>query len=132
VIQLPWNTTTRILTSTYGNFGPNDAMVIAFTTGSVPTPPGTVVKILMGEYIDGPATRTATLSPNSCDFSHQASYGANSGGTSVNLPFLVGPSYIVGYYATIPFNSTWYVNVKTVNGQASNNMYLYFLKPGGV
>jgi hypothetical protein len=55
-------------TSTAGSFGPTDAVVVRFTTGSLTTTQTNTGSIQAVEYLDPQATRFGALSNTPCDF----------------------------------------------------------------
>jgi hypothetical protein len=68
LIDVTWGVTAQSFTSQAGGFGPNDAVVIRFTT---PGNSGTLTKkglIAGAEYGDAPNTRYGTMSTQPCDF----------------------------------------------------------------
>jgi hypothetical protein len=135
VMVMNWANPTRLLTSSYGGFGANDAVVVQFTTGSVAS--NTLVTLAAAEYGSTPSYRIATLSTTPCDFSRQPDWGANSEGNSVSLPFVVISGNTYGFYPKLKGNTTYYVNIK--NGPNANcaanancNMLIELSKPAGI
>lgn len=114
VIKIDWNSGSdqRLFTSTEGAFGPNDAVVVEFTPGSIPTPNNNLARISAGEYGTNPSTRIATLSATPCDWSAQSTYGASSSGTSVTVPFTVANPNNYGYYPILNSNTAYFFNIK--------------------
>ena len=119
----------------FSGIGPNDAMVVRFTTGSN-TSGANLPKISGAEYGTPASSRTAVLSTSACDFSAPPAlgWGAVSYGSSVNVYFTVGPNNS-GYYPALSPNTTYYLNVRTDPGGACStsgacNMFFQLSKPG--
>lgn len=112
VLNASWANPVRLYTKDAGGFGPNDAVVVIFKTGSVGTPNNNLGRIGGAEYQDGPSTRLSALSPKPCDWSAQEAQGALSNGTSVSVPFSVKPGTGFGYYPELNQVTTYYYNVK--------------------
>ena len=97
------------------DFGPNDALVYRFTTGSK-------ASIYRGsvsgaEYGSSPSARTATLSASPCDFGGGLfPPGTSTSGNTVLLQFYVNTAAQSGYYATLAPNTTYYINILNVPG----------------
>ena len=126
VMVANWQNPQRMYTSSYGGFGPTDALVIQFTAGSGSST-NNLPRLAGAEYNAAPAQRQATLSPTPCDFGHQPMPGANAAGTTITIPFAVGTGNNYGYYATVPSNATWYLNVKNVpSGGCTSDCNMFF------
>jgi len=141
-VDLPWNSTdssTRILTSNYGGFGANDALVVRLT------PPAGVGSfsagtISMAEYGGGPLTRFSTISTTPCDFGQGSWFSAYnvSTGTSLSYSLQVGGSQSAWVFMMIP-GTSYYLNVKnttytgtqTCTAGSQCNMFLDFYRPPG-
>ncbi len=141
-IDLPWASTdssTRLLTSNYGGFGRNDAVVVRLSPpgGSASYSSGTVS---MAEYGGGPVTRFSTISTTPCDFSQAGWFSLYnvSTGTSLSYSLQVGGSQQAWITMLIP-GTKYYLNVKntTYTGTESCtsgvncDMFLDFYKPPG-
>ncbi len=133
VIDMTWSSPTRMLTS---GFGPNDALVVRFTTGTVNSPINNLPKLVAAEYGSPPSDRRATLSDTACDFGTGLSLGASVAANTITSIFSVGPNNTF-YYPALSQSKTYYLNIK--NGPASTcaasgscNMYVELLKPGGL
>jgi hypothetical protein len=139
VIDLPWvNTTssTPILTSTRGGFGPNDALVIKIVapTGTISAAPGSLAG---AEYGGGPVQRFATLSTSPCDFSGSSWFVNKWTGPTISVGLKVGggPAPYTGLVQPgVPF----FLNIRNTNqyGQPSCsgsqcNMFFHFARPAG-
>ncbi len=119
VVTMPWLSSTRQIQP----MGPNDIIVVQFTTGST-TISTNLPKINMVEYGSPPSSRFGTLSPTPCDFSQQPAFSANVGpSNSMSIYFAVGPTPGVfqGYYALLQTNTTYYFNVKNVLPSSCQN-----------
>jgi len=116
VVDMDWNNQQRMLT---GGINATDAVVVRFTTG----PNNTSATITGAEFGGQQSPRVGLLSPNSCDFATppQLGWGASVYGSTVYMPFTVGPGG--GYYGALAPNTTYYVNVKTTGGCTSCGMY---------
>jgi hypothetical protein len=67
VITAAWTGNTILYTSNAGNFGPNDAVIVQFTTSSVTT--STSSGSISGvQYVDPDTARSWALSDKPCDF----------------------------------------------------------------
>lgn len=144
VLTANWATPIRL----YAPFGPSDAVVVVFTTGSVSTPNNNLGHIGGAEWGTNPSTRLAALSPKPCDWSNQnwpqhlpgipADYpGASSSGNSVNVPFAVGSGANFGFYPILELNTTYYFNIKNDASagcavQGSCDMFLDLAHPPGM
>lgn len=107
---MTWSEATTIQS---GAFGPNDAWVIQFTTGSTDSGAGGLVRLQGAEFTGPPAPRQWTLSPIAGDFGPQAMPGAQGyGSPSVTALFVVGSGDDFGFYPTIPQSTTWYLNIR--------------------
>jgi hypothetical protein len=132
VVDMNWASPQQLRTS---GIGPNDAIVVRFTTGSN-TSGANLPKISGAEYGTPASSRTAVLSTSACDFSAPPALGwaAVSYGTSVGVYFTVGPNN-TGYYPPLTPNTTYYFNVRTDPGAACTgsgacNMFFQLSKPG--
>jgi hypothetical protein len=139
-IDMPWQSTdsgSRILSSNYGGFGANDALVVRLTApaGSASYSTGT---ISMAEYGGGPVTRFSTISTTPCDFSQAGWFSLYnvSTGTSLSYSLQVGGAQGAYVFLMQP-GTTYYLNVenKTYEGAptcpGTCNMFLDFYKPPG-
>ena len=136
-LTMDWNAPARLYTKDFGGMGPNDAVVVAFTTGSITSPSNSLPRIVAAEWQSGPSTRIATLSPKPCDWTAQAWAGGSTSGATVTIPFTVGNTYNYGYYMIVPLMTTYYYNIKNdaSPGCASNgvcDMAVDLTKPGGM
>src|SRR5207248_2445836 len=141
-IDMPWSSTdssSRLLTSNFGGFGSNDAMVVRISPpgGSGSYSSGTVS---MAEYGGGPITRFSTISTTPCDWSQAGWFSAYnvSTGTSLSYSLQVGGSQQAWITLLMP-GTTYYLNVKnttytgtqTCPSGSQCNMFLDFYKPPG-
>jgi hypothetical protein len=141
-IDLGWtstDSTTRFLTSNYGGFGRNDAMVVRLTPpgGSSSYSSGTIT---MAEYGGGPITRFSTISTTPCDFSQSGWFSIYnvSTGTSLSYSLQVGGGQQAWIMLLIP-GTPYYLNVKnttytgtqTCTSGSNCDMFLDFYKPPG-
>lgn len=139
-LTMNWASPTRLYTSTVGGMGPNDVVVVTFTTGNVSSPDNNLPSIRAAEWVDGPSTREAALSSKACDFTggDLAQYGGTlNSGTSVSVPFAVGTGSNWGYYPKLLLNTTYYYNIKNASNPAcaatgSCNMAIDLVKPAGM
>jgi hypothetical protein len=67
VITAAWTGNTVLYTSSAGNFGPNDAIIVQFTTSSVTTSTSSG-SISAVQYVDPDTSRSFVLSDKPCDF----------------------------------------------------------------
>ncbi len=116
VIPMTWSTATRVITQNYGNFNPNDAVVVQFTTGNTTSSTGNLPRIVGAEWIDPLYNRQAVLSATPCDWSPQATSLATSNGTSTSNPFTVANPNNYGLYPILSKNTTYYLNIKNAAG----------------
>jgi len=145
-IDLPWQSTdssTRVLTSNYGGFGSNDALVVRFTApaGSASYSAGWVS---MAEWGGGPLTRYSQISTSPCDFTLAStpanwnvqynvstgaslSYSLQAGGSQGPYIFLMQPG--TSYYLNV--KNTTYQGTSTCPSGSQCNMFLDFFKPPG-
>jgi hypothetical protein len=135
ILDIDWNNPQVVLTGTSGGVGPNDAIVVRFTTGAGANP-GFFGNITGAEYTSDPSTRAASLSATMCDFNSTLGFGASSTSNTVTVNFSVG-SNSSGYYPALQPNTTYYYNVKQLPGStcASSgncNMYFQLHKPPGL
>src|SRR5439155_24436669 len=114
-IDMPWSSTdssSRLLTSNFGGFGSNDAMVVRMTPpgGSGSYSSGTVS---MAEYGGGPITRFSTISTTACDWPQAGWFSAYnvSTGTSLSYSLHVGGSQQAWITLLMP-GITYYLNVR--------------------
>jgi hypothetical protein len=135
VIAIDWNNPQPVLTAGVGGVGPNDAVIVQFTTGPGANP-GQFGNITGAEYSSDPSTRVAALSTRQCDFGSTLGFGATSTSNTVTVNFSVGANSS-GYYPALQPNTTYYYNVKQLAGStcASSgncNMYFQLHKPPGL
>lgn len=135
ILTMDWNNPQPLLTGSSGGLGPNDAVVVKFTTGPNVNP-NQYGNITGAEYSSDPSTRQAALSTTMCDFGSSLGFGATSTSNTVTVNFSVG-SNSSGYYAALQPNTTYYYNVKQLAGStcASSgncNMYFQLHKPPGL
>jgi hypothetical protein len=135
-IDRPWSSTTsatRILTTNYGNFGANDAMVIQLhpPAGALSSANGSIT---LYEWGGGPISRLSVISTTPCDFSKtSASILFNvSTGSSLGYSLQVGGSQAPWIFLMQP-GVTYYLNVKNTGCPTGSqcNMFLDFTKPAG-
>ena len=135
LLTMDWNNPQPLLTNSLGGVGPNDAVVVKFTTGSNVNP-NQYGNITGAEYTSDPSTRQGVLSTSMCDFGGTLGFGATSTSNTVTINFSVGANGS-GYYPALQPNTTYYYNVKQVPGStcaASGNCAMYFQmhKPPGL
>ena len=137
VLKMDWSNPQRLYTSSVGGFGPNDAVVVVFTTGNVSSPDNNLARVVAGEWQTGPSTRSATLSDTPCDFGPQAFPGAVTSGTTVTVPFTVNNPNNYGYYPILQLQKTYYFNIQNApNPSCANtgncNIAVDLTKPSGL
>ena len=131
VLDVNWANPTRLSTV----MGPNDAVVVRFTTGAgSSTSSG---KVAAAEWGSAPSSRVGVLSETPCDFGPQDSSRAASAGTSVTVRFYVADTLISSSYPVVLPKTTYYFNIR--NGAsptcASNgvcDIFVDFSKPAGL
>jgi len=111
-MTMDWNNPSRLYTKDFGGMGPNDAVVVTFTTGSATSPTNNLPRFVAAEWQSQPSTRIAVMSPKPCDWGAQAWTGGSTSGATVTIPFTVGNPSNYGYYMIVPTNTTYYFNVK--------------------
>lgn len=139
-LTMNWASPTRLFTSSVGGMGPNDVVVVQFTTGSTSSPDNNLPALRAAEWSSTPSTRQAALSSIACDFTggSLAQYsGSLTSGTSVSVPFAVGTGANFGYYPKLALNTTYYYNIKNVENAACAangdcNMAVDLIKPSGM
>jgi hypothetical protein len=138
VIDIGWGSAQKVYTVNSGGFGPNDAVVVRFTTGSITTSfnKGNISAV---EFADPPSYRSGSLSDTPCDFT--VGLPLVGGGSSVFAndqgPFL----YFTVFNrksgaATLQANTTYYFNIinmpgSTCQATGSCNMDMVLNKPSG-
>ena len=156
VVVAAWASNTTLYTGNAGNFGPNDALIVQFTTGSIASPlSGTkgggsvsIGHISSAEY-QGPTTpRAGSLSASPCDFTVGLPMGDGcgttmfSGDTAPSKGFTVTTPPSSGACAAIlQPNTTYYWNLTNFVpapptgtqqcGQSTCNMIITLTKPSG-
>jgi hypothetical protein len=136
VLNMSFNDPQRLFTSNAGGFGPNDAVVVAFRTGSVSSG-NQLPRITASESLSIPSARVAVLSNTPCDFGAQTFPGAGTSGTTVTVPFAVGAGPNFGFYPILQLKSTYYFNIKNAPNPAcaaggNCNMEIDLTKPAGL
>lgn len=138
VLTPNWANPVRLYTGVGGvpTFGPNDALVIQFTTGNVSTTTS-LVRVASAEYNSPPSARVAKLSATPCDFNAQSAPGANMQGNSITASFAITPGTGYSYYPVLNRNTTYYVNLKndtspTCASGGICDVFVDLLKPGGL
>lgn len=137
VMAMDWANPTRLYTSQNGNFGPNDALVVTFTTGNGTSAQNSLPRIVVAEYQSSPSTRIAVLSATPCDWSAQDTQGATTSGTTVTIPFTVNNSFNYAYYPILKLNTTYYLNLKNAPSSSCTasgacDVAVDLNKPGGL
>ncbi len=138
VMNMNWANPARLFTSSYGAFGPNDVIVVVFTTGNVASPNNSLPRLVAAEYQSPPSTRIAVLSTTACDFSAQLTQGATTSGTTVTVPFTVANSNNYGFYPILNTNTTYYLNIKNAPSSSCTSsggdcdMAVDLNKPSGI
>jgi len=137
VLNMDWANPVPLFSDDAGSFGPNDALVVIFTTGNVSSPDDNLPHIAATEWDSNPSARQAVLSATPCDFGPQTWPGASASGSRVTVPFAVGSGANFGYYPIIPLNTTYYFNIKNVPEAACTiddncNMVVDLVKPAGM
>lgn len=132
-----WTNPVRLFTSSQGGMGPNDAVIISFTTGNVQSPSNNLPHIVGSEFTSPPSQRIAVLSAQPCDFSAQEWQGATTAGPTVQIPFTVNNPNNFGYYPILKLNTTYYFNVKnqpspSCAGGGDCDMAFDLVKPAGL
>jgi hypothetical protein len=142
VIDLPWASTTaasRVLTSSYGGFGANDALVVKLTVpaGVVSFSPGS---INMAEWGTGGNPRYASLSTTACDFSTTNWFSDLWASGTISTPLYVGVPAPAYAGASLQAGQVYYLNIRNTdrwgNPSCSEpsgycNMFIDFYKPPG-
>lgn len=135
LIDMDWQAPQRRYTSAYGGFGPNDVVVVRFTTGSVASG-ASLPRLGAAEYNGSPYERIATLSDKPCDFGPQATAGARIEGKSITASFALGTgAYAWNYYPVLMNNSTYYLNMKNAPNSGCSgacDMFIDLTKSGGL
>jgi hypothetical protein len=107
-----WATPVALLTYGAGGFGPDDIVVVQFTTGNFPSG-SNLLSIAGAEYGDPPTNRIAAMSDKPCDFVGLPFFGAKTGpSTSVTVPFTIDNPNNYGTYPILHVNTTYYLNVR--------------------
>ena len=138
VIDATWSSNGTYLTANYSGFGPNDAIVVRFTTSIITSATGKGY-IRAVEFSDPIAPRTGTLSSQPCDFSNGVPVASGGGlgaafanDTAPWLYFtLVNPK---SGFATLQASTTYYfnmINAGCISGSGTCNVQIYFVKPSG-
>jgi hypothetical protein len=145
-IDMPWQSTdasSRILTTNYGGFGSNDALVVRITP---PAGSGSYASgwISMAEWGGGPITRYSQISTTPCDFGLASNPGSwntlynVSTGVSLSYSLQVGGSqqpWIMLLLPGVPYylnvKNTTYTGAQTCPSGSQCNMFLDFYKPPG-
>ena len=136
VIDATWTSAGTYLSANFGGFGPNDAIVVRFTT-SIITSATAKGYIRAVEYSDPIAPRTGTLSSQPCDFTGgvPVTNGGGLGSAFANdtAPWLY---FTLNYprtgFAMLQPSTTYYFNmINTPCPSGSCNVQIYFQKPSG-
>ncbi len=130
ILTQTWASPTR----QFASMGPNDIVIVQFTTGNVATT-GSLVRIAAGEYNSPPSSRIAALSATPCDFVGLPNSAGE--GNSPTFSFAISPGSGFGFYPAVAKNTTYYMNVKnslnsTCRASGVCNMFSDLLKPGGL
>jgi hypothetical protein len=118
--------------------GPNDAIVVKFTTGNLDSASNNLPRFSGAEWGSPPSFRKAVMSSTPCDFGPQSTLGATSAGNSIQVPFAVGSGSSWGFYPALAKNTTYYLNVKNLtpaescSNQGICQMFIELSKPSGV
>ena len=132
----------QVFPADYGGMGPNDALVIKFTTSSVQTASTAAGYINAVEYGSPTSARNGSLSLTPCDFSAGLPEYKCSGATSA-FAATVGPNVGVTMNASktckvnLQPSTTYYFNIINTPGSISCastgvcDMLIQFVKPGG-
>jgi hypothetical protein len=156
VIQMPWTANTNVYTAQNGNFGPNDAVIVVFTTSSVTT--STATGTINGAEYGGPTVgRSGALSTIPCDFTvGLPKYKLNKTGQvtqcattvfsgepypAASFSLLAQPQSQLTCQAILQPNTTYYWNLTNFSppppngtqgcGQSACNMLMNLKKPTG-
>lgn len=131
VLDMSWANPTRVSTA----MGPNDAVVVQFTTGAgSSTSSG---KVAAAEWGSAPSSRIGVLSDTPCDFGPQDSSRAASAGTSITVRFYVADTLVSSSYPVLLPKTTYYFNIRNAASPtcASNgvcDIFVDFSKPAGL
>jgi hypothetical protein len=133
VINATWGTSQLYYSVNVGGFGPNDAIVVKFTTSAVTgaTSKGYVQTV---EYSDPLAPRTGSLSANPCDFG--TGLPKVGGGSTVFQNDTAPWEYFslnnpkTGAATLLP-STTYYFNISNASCSGSCNIQVTFTKPSG-
>jgi hypothetical protein len=135
VVNATWGTSQLYYSVNIGGFGPNDAIVVKFTTSSITTATGKG-SISAVEYADPQAPRTGALSASPCDFGASA-LPLKGGGVAAfandTAPYsyfsLVNPKTGT---ATLQANTTYYWSIENSScPSGSCNVLITFNKVPG-
>ena len=137
VIDIPWPTAAspqaQVFTDNYGGFGPNDAVVVRFTTPSnIPLGTGKG-SVTATEYNGVPSQRDGALSTKPCDFSTGVAAFADNQAPWV---YFLLPGSKTGGAVTLAAGTTYYFNISNSPGSncqynGSCAMQITFTKPSG-
>lgn len=140
VVDMTWGPNPQLAyTTNVGGFGPNDAIVVRFTTSNIITAAGKGY-VQAVEYQDSPSGRTAALSAIPCDFTvglPKVGGGMNAYGPNDNGPWAYFSLYNSKLGASIlQPSTTYYFNISnspgsTCQGTGSCNMLITLSKPSG-
>jgi hypothetical protein len=139
VVDMNWGPNPQLAyTSNVGGFGPNDAVVVRFTTSNITSATGKGY-IQAAEYSGSPSGRTAALSATPCDFVGLPKVG---GGTNAFGPGDIAPKAYFSLVAiksdasTLQPSTTYYFNISnspssTCQSIGSCDMIITLSKPSG-
>lgn len=130
-LTMNWNAPSTLFS---GGMGPNDVLVVQFTTGPNANP-NQYGNIVAAEYQSDPSARDFALSTARCDFGKTLGAGAASTSNTATATFSVGTN-ASGYYAALQPNTTYFLNVRNTAGSTCRssgvcNMYVQLHKPPG-
>ena len=110
-LAMDWAAPTRLLS---GDFGPNDIVVVSFTTDGGSSQSNNLPRISGAEYAGPAANRIAALSTTACSFVPvDSSWASSTTSSGPTIPFTVNNPYsFPGYYSNLLNNRTYYFNVK--------------------
>jgi FG-GAP-like repeat len=139
VLDMNWSNPQEVVTTSVGGAGPNDAIVVRFTTGpetgqgSLPNQFGDIAG---AEWQSVASNRAGALSTIPCDFDGGLSAGAVTSGTVPAVFFSVGPNGS-GYFPGLEPNTTYYFNIRQTPGSdctasGTCDMFFELHKPPGI
>lgn len=138
MLEMDWANPQRLFTKDAGGMGPDDVVVVRFTTGGNNSPANNLPRISAAEWDSPPSSRDACLSDKPGVFfgGVNGAPGAAGTGNTVSFPFSVGPNNTF-FYPALAANKTYYLNIRNSAGATCRaggvcNMFIDLQKPGGI